>query len=178
MREETRADGTMKLDIRDVAAKYLAYRSRTTAELRKYLKQKDFEEEAIEVLIREFTDYGYLDDQKYCHQYFDYAFGKGKGKRVIFAELREKGIDGDTIQFAFEDREDEFDEKSLAYGEAAKVLRAAGVDVEAEDFVSGEIREKLTERVDEKLIAKVGRRLQSKGYGSDMIYSVIGELRR
>ncbi len=178
MREENRENNTIKMDIRDVAAKYLAYRSHTTAEMRKYLQQKDFAEEEIEALILDFTEYGYLDDEKYCHQYFDYAFGKGKGKRVIFAELREKGIDSDTIQFAFEDREDEFDEKKLAYGEAAKVLRAAGVEADHPPFVSGEIREKLTECVDEKLIAKVGRRLQAKGYSSDMIYSVIGELRR
>jgi len=178
MRDENRAVSTMKLDIRDVAAKYLAYRSHTTAEMRKFLQQKDFAQEEIEALILDFTEYGYLDDEKYCHQYFDYAFGKGKGKKVVFAELREKGVDSDVIQFAFEDREEEFDERGRAFEEAAKVLRAVGVEVEAENFVNGEIGEKLTERVDEKLIAKVGRRLQSKGYGTDIIYRVIGELRR
>ena len=39
------------IDIRDVAAKFLAYRSHTSAEMRTHLKQKGFDEEAIEALI-------------------------------------------------------------------------------------------------------------------------------
>ena len=156
----------MSIDIRDVAAKYLAYRSHTTWEMRKHLAEKGFDGESIDEVIDDFQTYGYLDDEKYCRQYFEYAFSKGKGKRKVFQELREKGIDNDTIQFAFEDMEDSYDEKSRAREEASKVLRMADIDIEAGDTVS------------EKLIAKVARRLQSKGYGSDTIYSVIGELRR
>ena len=161
------------IDIRDVAAKYLAYRSHTSMEMRKHLLQKDFDEEAVQEVIAEFTEFGYLDDSRYCMQYFDYAFGKGKGKRLVFAELKEKGVDSDTIQFAFEDWEAEgetgYDEKGRAREESAKVLRMAGIDFEDFDEVRG---------VDEKLVAKVARRLQSKGYSSDTIYSVIGVLRR
>ncbi len=161
-------------DIRDVAAKYLAYRSHTCAEMRRHLLQKGFTEEDAAEVVAEFTEYGYLDDSRYCHQYFDYAFGKGKGKRLVFAELKEKGVDSDTIRFAFEDweaeREGEYNEKDRALVEAAKVLRSAGVnfDITLEERVS----------VDEKLLAKVARRLQSKGYSSDVIYQVIGVLRR
>ena len=156
------------IDIRDAAAKYLAYRSHTCMEMRKHLLQKGYEEEAVTEVVAEFADYGYLDDSRYCMQYFEYAFGKGKGKRLVFAELREKGVDSDIIQFAFEDwqaeHETEYDEKSRAHEEAAKVLRMAELDE--------------SEKPDEKLLAKVGRRLQSKGYSSDVIYSVIGALRR
>lgn len=161
-------------DIRDVAAKFLAYRSHTVAEMRKHLKQKDFAEDAIEALIADFMEYGYLDDEKYAKDYFAYAFSKGKGKRVAFAELKEKGIDSDIIQFAFEDLEDDYDEKGQAWEEARKVLRSSGVEF---DF-DGELCQESKERIDEKLIAKTARRLQSKGYSSDVIYSVIGELRR
>ena len=41
-------------DIRDVAAKFLAYRSHTVAEMRRHLKQKDFDEDAIAGLIDDF----------------------------------------------------------------------------------------------------------------------------
>lgn len=155
-------------DIRDIGAKYLAYRSHTCAEMRRHLQQKGFEEDAIAEVVAEFVEYGYLDDSRYCQQYFDYAFGKGKGKRLVFAELKEKGVDSDTIQFAFEDWEGEYNEKERAMAEARKVLRMADVDLEDEE----------PGRVDEKLLAKVGRRLQSKGYSSDVIYGVIGALRR
>lgn len=161
------------LDIRDAAAKYLAFHSHTSMEMRKHLLQKGYEEEAVTEVVAEFKEYGYLDDSRYCMQYFDYAFGKGKGKRLVFAELKEKGVDSDIVQFAFEDWEAEhgsdYDEKGRAREEASKVLRMAGVEFEDFDEIRG---------VDEKLVAKVARRLQSKGYGSDVIYSVIGVLRR
>ena len=157
------------MDIRDAAAKYLAYRSHTCGEMRKYLLQKDYEADAVDSVVAEFMEYGYLDDSRYCMQYFDYAFGKGKGKRLVFAELREKGVDGDTMQFAFEDwaaeHGGEYDEKSRAREEAMKVLRLADVDLDAGP-------------IDERVAARIGRRLQSKGYSSDVIYSVIGALRR
>ncbi len=157
-------DFRMSMDIRDVAARYLAYRSRTVHEMRLHLRGKGFEEETVEEVISDFIECGYLDDYRYCSQYFDYAFGKGKGKRLVFAELKEKGIDSDTMTFAFEDREEEFDEKTRARKEAQKVLNMADLDPE--------------ERPDERLLAKIARRLQSKGYNSDTIYNVIGELRR
>lgn len=153
------------IDIRDIAAKYLAYRSRTCAEMKRHLQQKGFEEDAVDALLAEFTEYGYLDDSRYCMEYFDYAFGKGKGKRLVFSELKEKGVDSDTIQFAFEDWEGEYNEKERAMEEAMKVLRLADVDPQEVP-------------IDSKIAARIGRRLQSKGYSSDVIYSVIGALRR
>lgn len=166
----------MGIDIRDAAAKYLAYRSHTVMEMKRHLQQKDYKETDVAEVIGEFIEYGYLDDSRYCMQYFDYAFGKGKGKRLVFAELREKGVDSDTIQFSFEDWEAEhagaYDEKDRAREEAAKVLRMAGIEFEDFDHFDA------AEPIDEKLVAKTARRLQSKGYSSDVIYSVIGALRR
>ena len=152
------------MDIRDTAAKYLAYRSHTCREMRKHLQQKGFAEEEIAAVIADFIECGYLDDNRYCMQYFDYAFGKGKGKRLVFSELKEKGVDSDTIQFAFEDWDGDYNEKERAMEEAMKVLRLADADLKPG-------------AVDAKIIARIGRRLQSKGYSSDVIYSVIGELR-
>ena len=155
----------MGIDIRDAAAKYLAYRSHTCREMQKHLLQKGFSEEETAQTVAEFIECGYLNDRRYCMQYFDYAFGKGKGRRLVFAELKEKGVDSDTMQFAFEDWEADcengYDEKERAFAEAEKVLRMA---------------EK--KEIDEKLLAKAARRLQAKGYSSDVIYSVIGALRR
>lgn len=157
------------MDICDTAAKYLSYRSHTCGEMEKHLQQKGFEEDAIAAVIAEFQAYGYLDDSRYCMQYFDYAFGKGKGKRLVFSELKEKGVDSDTIQFAFEDWSEaqggDYDEKEKAMEEAMKVLRLVDFDPEEGP-------------IDSKIAARIGRRLQCKGYGSDVIYSVIGALRR
>lgn len=153
-----------KRDITEVALKFLAYRSRTIAEMEKHLVQKEFAEEEVAEVIGRFVDYGYLNDRRYCQQYFDYAFGKGQGKRLVFARLKEKGIDSDTIHFAFEDWDGEYNEKEQALAEVRKVLRMAEMDP--------------GEPTDEKLLAKAARRLHAKGYSTSVIYSVIGELRR
>lgn len=158
------------MNINEAALRHLSNRSRTVAEMEKHLKQKGFGEEEIKEVIAEFKDYGYLNDSRYCSEYFRYAFGKGKGKRKVFQELREKGVDSACIEIAFDDFDaeygEEYDERTMAREEAAKVLRMADFDPE-----SGE-------PVPEKIIGRIGRKLQSKGYGSDIIYSVIGELRK
>ena len=72
-------------DIRDAAAKYLAHRSHTCKEMEQRLLEKGFHREDVDSVIADYLTYGYLDDNRYCQAYFDYAFGKGKGKHLVFA---------------------------------------------------------------------------------------------
>ena len=154
--------------IDDAALRYLSARSRTVFEMKKKLTEKGFGEEETAELIARFSEYGYLDDSAYCRAYFRYAFEKGKGKRKVFQELRQKGVDSLTIENAFEDylqeEENEYDERAMALAEAEKVLRIAGVSRD--------------EEIPEKILGRIARRLGSKGYGGETIYGVIGELRR
>lgn len=78
--------------------------------------------------------------------------------------LREKGVDQADIDIAFEEYDLEVDEVGRAREEAAKVLRMAGIE-------DGQ-------PVPEKIIGRIARKLQSKGYSSDTIYSIIGDMRR
>lgn len=152
------------MSISDVAARRLSGGSRTTKELREYLIGKGFKEEETDELIKEFTDYGYLDDERYCHEYFRYAFGKGKAKSRVFYELRTKGISQNLIDIAYEDYEGDTDERKRAMEEAMKILRNSSI-------CDGE-------RVPEKILGRIGRNLSGKGYSSDIIYSIIGEIRK
>ncbi len=158
----------MAVSIDNAALRYLSARSRTVFEMKKKLAEKGFEEEEIEALIQRFLSYGYLNDATYCISYFRYAFEKGKGKRKVFQELRQKGVDSLTIENAFEaylqEEENEYDERAMALAEAEKVLRIAGVSRD--------------EEIPEKILGRIARRLGSKGYGGETIYGVIGELRR
>ncbi|MFR7989239.1 MAG: regulatory protein RecX [Anaerovoracaceae bacterium] len=152
------------MNIYDVALRHLSSRSRTVAETESYLLKKGFSEEETKVLIEEFKSCGYLDDSRYCREYFDYGFGKGKGKRRVLEELRRQGVDPQVIEIAFEDYEPEDSETERARRETERVLRLAGID-------GGD-------PVPEKVRGRVARRLQAKGYSSDIIYSIIGELKR
>jgi regulatory protein len=142
------------MDIRDTAAKYLAYRARTCSEMKKHLAGKGFEEEQIQSLIGEFVALHYLDDEDYCHQYFRYGFGKGKGFARVKQELLEKGIDSETISVAYAD-----DETADTEEERARV--------QAEKIAEGRV-------IDDKLLAKIGRRLVSLGYSTDVVYRIVG----
>ena len=161
----------MNGNIYDAALRYLSSRSRTVFEMRKYLAGKGYDETETEALIAELLSAGYLNDQEYCRRYFSYALSKGKGKRKLYYELREKGVDPSVIEIAFADFTEElleegtvFDEKKQALSEAEKILRLS-------DISQGE-------PVPERILASIARKLHSRGFESDVIYSVLGELRR
>lgn len=142
------------MDIRDTAAKYLASRMRTCSEMKEYLAKKDFGEDEIREVIEEFRDFRYLDDEEYCRQYINYACSKGKGPLRIRQELADKGVDRETIGFALEDYYDRDEELERALRQAEKTLAGKPVD--------------------EKIRGRLGRRLVSLGYSTDVVYKVIG----
>ena len=142
------------MDIKDSALRYLGPRARTCREMKEHLQAKGFSQQEIEEVIRELSQLHYLDDQDYCRPYFDYAFGKGKGASRVKRELEQKGVDRATIEIAFEEYESEETEMERAKKQAAKI--AAG------------------KQIDEKLMAKMGRRLTGLGYRSDVVYQIIG----
>lgn len=146
------------MDIRDVALKYLGPRVRTCAEVKRHLETKGFESEEIRETLLFLQEYHYIDDEQYAMLYFDYSFGKGRGKRRVKQELQEKGVSGEVVELALEEYTPLQSEQERAYCQAEKV-------------VSGRT-------IDEKLLAKVGRRLTFLGYSSDVVYKVIGTYRR
>ncbi len=146
------------MDIRDTAAKFLAYRARSTGEMKAHLKNKGYADEEIRQVISDFIDYGYLDDEDYCRQYIKYAFSKGKGPLRVKQELAEKGIERDIVLFALEDYEADETDLDRALAQARKTADGKPMD--------------------DKMKGRIGRRLVSLGYSTDMVYKVIGILMR
>jgi len=158
----------MSRNIEDTALRYLSSRSRTGEEMRSHLTARGFASDEIAALIKKFEDLGYLDDEQYCREYFRYALGKGRGKRRIFYELRQKGVDPAVAENVFEDylaEEDlQYDEKERAFAAAEKILSSAAL-------VPGD-------PIPEKVLSRIARKLQAEGYGSEVIFRVIGDLRK
>lgn len=146
------------MDIKDTALKYLASRARTCREMEEHLQMKGFEQADIQDTIGRLKEMHYLDDMDYAIRYFEYAFGKGRGMLRAERELQGKGVSQETIQIAFEECEAEESELERAKKQAAKI---------AED-----------REPDRKLMGKIGRRLTTLGYSSDVIYRVIGSYMR
>lgn len=168
----------MPKDCHDTAVSYLEYRERSAHEVKSHLISKGFHEEEIEKELQYLQELHYVDDIRYCRNYLGYWTGKGRGPVRLQFELAEKGIDTATIQEALEACFDRSTEKAAALKEAKKVLnrsRHAGLDLD-----NGEDEEDADEPSvpDEKTVAKIGRKLASLGYHTDVIYEIIRQLRK
>lgn len=154
------------MNVRERAVSYLNLKPRTRAQVRTYLQDKGFEPSEIEETIAELEEYHYLDDLEFARQYLQYGFEKGRGMLRIRRELAEKGVASETVQMACDELEDEEalpDQRKMALEIAARM--ADGIDLETLDYSDKQ-----------KLQAKIGRRLASRGFSSDIVYSVIRQV--
>ena len=136
--------------------RYLAPRMRTVAEARKHLEEKVYDESEIRETLQRFLDLKYLDDSDYVRAYCEYAFGKRRGSTRIRSELRNKGIESETIQNGIDDYmyENRVDECALAR------------------LVAGAERP-----LEQKSVARVARKLEQMGYGSSVIIRILEEIK-
>ncbi len=149
----------MPKDCHDTALSHLEHRERSSFEVRSHLKSKGFQEEEIEEELENLKELHYIDDARYCESFVRYGMEKGRGPTRLQFELKDKGIDGDLIRQTIEDHFDRKSEKEAAMKAAKKIL-------------IGEMKP------DEKVLAKIGRRLASLGYHTDIIYDILGQLRK
>ena len=86
------------------ALNLLAHRGRSEHELRQRLGQKGYTPEAIDETIRRVIDWGYLDDQRFAAAWVEQRqAGRPRSRRALAHELREKGVDRETIETAIEE---------------------------------------------------------------------------
>ncbi|HVI39479.1 MAG TPA: regulatory protein RecX [Anaerovoracaceae bacterium] len=149
----------MPKDCHDTALSYLEHRERSACEVKSHLISKGFQEEEIEAELQYLEELHFVDDIRYCSDYIRYGVGKGRGPVRLQTELKEKGIDAALIQEALEESFDRQTEKEAAMKEARKIL-SQGADMS------------------EKTMAKIGRKLVSLGYHSEIIYDIIGQVRK
>jgi regulatory protein len=145
----------MPKDCRDTALSFLEHRERSAFEVKAHLVAKGFEEDEIEEELHHLKELRYVDDARYCSDYIRYGAGKGRGPVRLQHELSEKGIDAELIREALDESFDRQTENDAALKEANKLLKEQDG------------------RPDEKTLAKIGRKLNSLGYHSDVIYNII-----
>lgn len=156
----------------ETAYAYLASRMRTVAETERHLKEKGFGPEEIEAAVNELTELRYLDDQQYAAGYFEYNREKRRGTLRAARELAEKGVDPETIRnaredFIFSNGIDEF-EDALEAAKREVALKSKGPGDEGKaDF-------RIT---DDRTAASLARKLETRGFGRDIIFRVLDRLR-
>jgi regulatory protein len=83
--------------LRARSLEWLLNRPHSIREFKDYLYRKKAEPELSAVLIREFTDKNYLNEQKFGQWLIELHQRRGKSNRAIYAELFKKGLTREMI---------------------------------------------------------------------------------
>ena len=104
------------------AVALLASRARTEREIADALRQNAYPEQTVARVMARLHEAGYLDDGDFAGQWAASRASKGLGARRIRMELRQKGVDPDTIESALSsvDEEDQMDGALKAARKAAR----------------------------------------------------------
>lgn len=156
----------------ECAISYLAGSMRTCEEVRKHLEKKEYTTDEIEETVKELSDLRYIDDYQYALRYYEYNYSRNRGSGRAQQVLASKGVDRSIISNAYEDYmyESRVDEYELAYKLAEKELYIVP-DLVGEN-VEPECRE-----INEKLLARIARKLRTRGFSVDIIAKVLSNIR-
>ena len=155
----------------EAAYAFIAARMRTAEEVRKHLKGKGYPEKEISEAVNDLIGMRYLDDYQFALRYYEYNREKKRGVLRAERELAEKGIDRETIRNAKEDFL--YEQKVDEYEDALEIARK---DVFTS---SGTYGEPLKAReIDDRLTAKIARKLEGRGFSKGDIFRVLDAIRR
>jgi regulatory protein len=143
----------------DYAVKSLARRMRSTAELKRALRQRveadtELGQTLVELVTRKLKDQGYLNDSQYAAAYSSFRRDNEKfGKRRVVTDLKAKGVHGDVIAKAVDDIYEDVNEET----QARAYLR----------------RKRIQKPKNEKETARIFRGLLRAGFGSKTIFTIL-----
>jgi regulatory protein len=96
---------------------FLSYRARSESEIRKNLKKHEMPESVIEETLERLRQEGLADDDQFARAWVENRITfRPRSRRLMAMELRQKGLDDESMQSALEDVDDE----ALAYEAAQK----------------------------------------------------------
>lgn len=147
---------------KEMALKFLAYRDRTSAEVRAHLTDKGIDRAAADAVVAGLVEAKILDDADLCLRLIRYAMERKKGRQRIARELAQKGLPQDLIRDLLDSEYSKEDELAAAKDQAQRSLTQKGE----------------TGAPTKNDLARVSRRLASQGFTTDIIYRVIGDLTR
>jgi regulatory protein len=134
------------------ALNIISYASKTETELRRKLKEKKFDEKAIDFAVDKMKGYGYVDDEAYVTSYIkSRAMPQGWGEQKIISNLLQKGVDMSLIK------------------EKLAEIFTSDIKEEAILEVSEKYYEKIRNDERQKQRQKLYKYLAGKGYSYDLI---------
>jgi regulatory protein len=146
-------------ELYDYAVKCLARRMRSTAELKRALRQRveaetELGQTLVELVIRRLKDQGYLNDSQYATAYSSFRRDNEKfGRRRVVTDLKAKGVHGEVIEKAVDAIYEDVNEET----QARAYLR----------------RKRLQKPKNEKETARIFRSLMRAGFASKTIFTIL-----
>jgi len=96
---------------------YLSYRARSEKEIRQNLRKHEVSEEVIEETLERLRKAGLANDNEFAQTWVENrSTFRPRSKRALSIELRQKGLDNETIQASLSN----VDEEALAYQAGSK----------------------------------------------------------
>jgi regulatory protein len=151
------SEATRDEQARALCLRLLTARARTRDELARQLLKRGYPDDVSRRVLDRLTEVGLIDDADFAEQWVrSRRINAGKGKRVLAAELRRKGVDNEVIDEALAD------------------IDAGAERQRAEQLVADKLRR---ERLDDGDDTKVARRLVGmlarRGYSQTMAFDVV-----
>jgi regulatory protein len=89
---------------KNIAYRYLSYRPRSFAEVEKKLRDKEFGDALVDAVLSDLVRLGFINDQRFADQWAQSRIRlRGLGRRRIEQELRNKGVDRETVSRTLKD---------------------------------------------------------------------------
>ena len=86
---------------RQIALQRLTLKPHTRLELSRVLRRKGIPQQVIDAVLDRLTDVRLIDDEAYAHAWVESRHtGRGLARRALAQELRDRGVDRDTVDNA------------------------------------------------------------------------------
>ena len=113
----------------DRALRYLSYRPRSQAEVRRNLLAAGLEAELVEATLTRLVAQGYLDDAEFARFWVENRQQfRPKGSQALRGELRQRGVAAETIEAALVDLDPETGAYEAARPQALRLAALARTD--------------------------------------------------
>jgi regulatory protein len=150
----------------EVAVRYLGTRPRTRWEVERRLRRAGIEEPEIAATVERLTELGYLDDAAFARWWGEQRDRHDpRGRRMIEAELRQRGVPRDVIE-AFRGDHDEPErapeDAGLPADEPQRAAEALARHLRGRPLPS-----------EPKAVQRVGMYLMRRGFDADIVRSTI-----
>jgi regulatory protein len=114
---------------REICLRLLSFSPRTRAQLADALRRKGVPDEVAERVLGRYTEVGLIDDVAFSRAWVQSRHaGRGLARRALAAELRQRGVDDETVNEAVEDLDPAQEEAAARELVAKRMAATRGLD--------------------------------------------------